>query len=119
MVDKIGFMNWFERRLISLSLKNPQKTIAEIRKLFLKYDKDKSNSMDKDEFRVFFWWIQAYFDAIQQFLWLDKDNSGSINVKEFKTKAKWLYLPPSFQGTVENQFKKFDPDNKGQITLHI
>lgn len=64
MVDKIGFMNWFERRLISLSLKNPQKTIAEIRKLFLKYDKDKSNSMDKDEFRVFFWWIQAYFDAI-------------------------------------------------------
>jgi len=59
MVDKIGFINWFERKIISLSIKNPQKTIFEIKKLFMKYDKDKSNNMNKEEFRVFFWWIQA------------------------------------------------------------
>lgn len=46
--------------------------------------------MNRAEFKVFFWWIQAYVDAVYQFLWLDDDKGGSVGIKEFKLKQKWL-----------------------------
>lgn len=63
-IFKSDLLNWFDRRLISLKIKNPQKTVSEIRKLFTKYDIDKSSSMSREEFKVFFWWVQAYVDAV-------------------------------------------------------
>jgi len=61
-----------------------------MRKLFTKFDTDKSNFIDRKEFKCVFTWLQYYFDAYYQFQYMDKDKSGTVSLKEFKAKANDL-----------------------------
>jgi len=54
-ISKFQFSNWFTRKLKSM---NSSKIDSAMRKLFNKFDTDKSNFIDRKEFKCVFTWLQ-------------------------------------------------------------
>jgi len=48
---------------------------------------------------------------------MDSDKNGTISKNEFKLYVDDLYLPPTFHGTFDKKFKKFDTLNKGCLSV--
>lgn len=67
-IQKTEFSSWFARKMKGIKGQHVQKIETAMRKIFSKFDTDKSNSIDLKEFTCVFNWMQYYFDAFYQFI---------------------------------------------------
>lgn len=101
----------------------PKEEEEKLRAMFLKYDKDRSNTLEKDEFIAGMIEIygcdegeeQAEARAIELFNMADTDNSGVIDFTEFKAAfvEKGMLLA---EDKLFKMFTTFDEDKSGKIS---
>mmetsp|Transcript_62671 Transcript_62671/g.53161 ORF Transcript_62671/g.53161 Transcript_62671/m.53161 type:complete len:119 (+) Transcript_62671:913-1269(+) len=85
-LQKHNFTNWFVTKTGGIKGKEQNRLKGSMSELFLHFDNDNSKSIEFEEFRRSFWWIEIFFEGYYQFRYMDKDNNSTISINEFKMK---------------------------------